>query len=160
MLARQALSSTTIFKYTDGLESLAGHKVATEAVTGSGIQQLQSQIAELQRVLHTHTTTTSQSERNSVSGTNAPTPAEAPFVVATRLKAAVHAKCPYRLGRARCGWAWSAARAVHHLSQLIHFHDLAKSDLAPVCTRCQSAVTDSDSSDDEIARGASLTGGT
>ena len=157
VLARQALNSTTIFKYTDGLESLTGHKVATEAVTGSGLQQLQSQIVELQRILHTHTA--SHSDTSCVSGTNS-SPVDAPFVVATRLKAAVHAKCPYRPGRTRCGWAWSASRAIQHLSQPIHFHDPAKSDLAPVCTRCQSAVTDSDSSDEEIARGASLTGGT
>ena len=156
VLARQALNSSTIFKYTDGLESLAGQKLATEAVSGSSLQQLQAQLREFQSVLITHAP--NQSGNTCVSGTNS-SPADAPFVVATRLKAAVHAKCPYRPGRTKCGWAWSASRAIQHLSQPIHFHDPAKPDLAPVCARCQSAMTDSDSSEEEVARGASSTSG-
>ena len=156
ILARQALHSSTIFKYTDGLESLTGQKLATEAVSGSGLQQLQSQLQKFQSVFDSQTL--HQPENACVSGTD-PSFTDAPFVVATRLKAAIHAKCPYRPGRTKCGWAWSASRAIQHLSQAIHFHDPAKPDLAPICTRCQAALTDSDSSDVEVAQGASSTSG-
>ena len=101
---------------------------------------------------------THHSKRGCASGEAAPPPTDTPFVAVARLRAAVHAKCPYRPGRARCGWAWSASRAVHHLYQPINF---LPSDgcQASVCTRCRAAVTDSESSDREVARGASSTSG-
>ena len=89
---------------------------------------------------------THHSKRGCASGEAPPPPTDTPFVAVARLRAAVHAKCPCRPGRARCGWAWSASRAVHHLSQPSHF---LPSDgcQASVCTRCRAAVTDSESSD-------------
>ena len=57
-----------------------------------------------------------------------------------------------------CGWASSASRAVHHLSQPIHF--LTQRRLSGIRVHpLRAAVTDSESSDREVARGASSTSG-
>ena len=135
VLVRNSFCSTTIFQYNDVLRGFAGTHLATEVVSSNALAHLQQQNAQLRAVIQ---------NLPNPSPARIPTPPAAssgPFVVALRLRAPARATCPRMPGQARCGLAWPAARAVHHLPQSMHVHDPSSSDIAPLCTRRKPPLT-------------------
>ena len=149
VLARQALRSATLVKYTDGLECFTGRQLAVEVVTGSAIKQFQGLIAHHQQVIQSLPEARRTSHPDA-SGEAQGSPADELLVVATRLgRQRKHPPPPPpdRAGPVVVGVV--GARAGKHLSQPIHFNDPSLCDNAPLCTRCKAALTGSESSDDE-----------